>query len=161
MDNRFIVPYNSYFLLRYNAHINVEICAFIEAVKYLFKYVYKGHDRAALNIIRSRLKEGIVDEIKAHLDARYVCAPEAIHHLFGFKIERKSDTVYRLAVHLPGFQVVVFPSNVTKDQLQSTPEKDTTLTAWFKINKISEETVQSGSMSDSFVDELHYIDMPS
>lgn len=95
LDNRRVVPYNKWLLLRYNAHMNVEICGFIEAVKYLFKYVYKGHDRAALNIIQNVRGDGnVVDEIREHLDARYVCAPEAIHHILGFKLEKKSDTVY-------------------------------------------------------------------
>jgi hypothetical protein len=32
--------------MRYQCHINVEVCSSITAVKYLYKYVYKGHDRA-------------------------------------------------------------------------------------------------------------------
>ncbi|XP_039601724.1 LOW QUALITY PROTEIN: uncharacterized protein LOC120523984 [Polypterus senegalus] len=48
IDNRWIVPCNKYLLLKYNAHINVEISSTIKSVKYLFKYVYKGHDRATL-----------------------------------------------------------------------------------------------------------------
>jgi len=30
----------------YQCHINVEVCSSITAMKYLYKYVYKGHDRA-------------------------------------------------------------------------------------------------------------------
>ena len=47
-DNRWVVPYNAYLLLRYNAHINVEYCASVKAVKYLYKYIFKGHDRAVV-----------------------------------------------------------------------------------------------------------------
>jgi hypothetical protein len=32
--------------MRYQCHINVEVYSSITAVKYLYKYVYKGHDRA-------------------------------------------------------------------------------------------------------------------
>jgi hypothetical protein len=32
--------------MRYNYHINVEARSSIKAVKYLFKYVYKGRDQA-------------------------------------------------------------------------------------------------------------------
>jgi hypothetical protein len=32
--------------MRYKCHINVEVCSSIMVVKYLYKYVYKGHDRA-------------------------------------------------------------------------------------------------------------------
>jgi hypothetical protein len=40
----------SILLTKYDAHINVEVCNNIRAVKYLFKYVYKGHDRAIVEI---------------------------------------------------------------------------------------------------------------
>ncbi len=45
-DNRWVVPYNPYLSLLFNCHINVEVCTFVTAVKYLYKYIYKGHDRA-------------------------------------------------------------------------------------------------------------------
>jgi hypothetical protein len=45
INNSWVVPYNPYLLLKYQAHINVEICSSIVSIKYLYKYVYKGHDR--------------------------------------------------------------------------------------------------------------------
>ena len=42
-DNRFLVPYNPHLLLKYNCHINVEVCSTVQCVKYLFNYCYKGH----------------------------------------------------------------------------------------------------------------------
>ncbi len=42
-DNRWVVPYNPYLTMQYQCHINVEVCSSITAVKYLYKYVYKGH----------------------------------------------------------------------------------------------------------------------
>ena len=47
LDNRWVVPYNPFLLMTYNCHINVEACSSIKAVKYLFKYIYKGHDKAS------------------------------------------------------------------------------------------------------------------
>jgi len=49
-DNRWVMPYNAYLLLRYNAHthINVEYYASVKAVKYLYKYIFKGLDRAVV-----------------------------------------------------------------------------------------------------------------
>jgi hypothetical protein len=50
LDNRWVVPHNVYLLTKYDAHINVEVNNNIHVVKYLFKYVYKGHDRATVEI---------------------------------------------------------------------------------------------------------------
>ena len=44
MDNRWVVPYNPALSRKYDCHLNVEICASIQAVKYLFMYFHKGHD---------------------------------------------------------------------------------------------------------------------
>ncbi|KAG9444854.1 hypothetical protein H6P81_016194 [Aristolochia fimbriata] len=41
LDNRWVVPYNTNILKKYDAHINVELCAHSKAIKYLYKYVYK------------------------------------------------------------------------------------------------------------------------
>ena len=52
LDNRWVVPYNLVLLMRYNCHINVEICCSIKSVMYLYKYIYiyKGHDRAFFSL---------------------------------------------------------------------------------------------------------------
>jgi len=52
LDNRWVVLHNVYLSTKYDAHINVEVCNNIRAVKYLFKYVYKGHDHATVEISR-------------------------------------------------------------------------------------------------------------
>jgi hypothetical protein len=83
MDNRSVVPYCPYLTLKFEAHINVELCALIHAVKYLYKYVYKGADRARIRLQRtpeaSSSTAGQSNEIDSYWDARYVCAPEASH----------------------------------------------------------------------------------
>jgi hypothetical protein len=53
VDNWWIVSYNLHLAIKCHAHINVEICSSISTVKYLYKYVYKGPDRAT-SIVKRR-----------------------------------------------------------------------------------------------------------
>ena len=63
-NNQWVVPYNPYLLRKYRSHINVEVCATVQAVKYINKYVYKGSDRTTLAV------SGTNDEITRYLQAR-------------------------------------------------------------------------------------------
>ena len=75
IDNRWSVPYNPYLSKKYKAHLNLEACTSIKSVKYLFKYVYKGHDCANVEVTESN--ELNHDEVLRYMDARYISAPEA------------------------------------------------------------------------------------
>ncbi|XP_078438602.1 uncharacterized protein LOC144709071 [Wolffia australiana] len=87
IDNRWVVPYNKYLCKPFNCHINVEICSSIQSVKYLYKYVYKGHDRIQARVsptsattdfgIGNNPQNNPQDEAQQYLDARYVSASEA------------------------------------------------------------------------------------
>jgi len=50
VGNEYVVPHNPYLLAKYDAHINVEVCSSIKSVMYLYKYVYKGHDAATMEV---------------------------------------------------------------------------------------------------------------
>ena len=80
IDNRWVVPYNPYLLLKYDCHINVEICSSIKSVKYLYKYVYKGSDQVSVGV--STETNDNEDEISKFANARWVCAPEALWRIF-------------------------------------------------------------------------------
>jgi len=59
-----VVSYCPQLFLLFDYYINIEISARLETVKYLSKYIYKGSDRATMEI-SGRMQ----DEIKAHLDS--------------------------------------------------------------------------------------------
>ncbi|KAG5589305.1 hypothetical protein H5410_039819 [Solanum commersonii] len=63
LDNSWVVPYNSYLLCKFNCHINVEISSDIKIVKYIYKYICKGHDKIAFNLHTNNTNIEI-DEIK-------------------------------------------------------------------------------------------------
>jgi hypothetical protein len=70
-NNRWVIPLNPSLLMLYNCHINVEICSSIKAVKYMYKYIYKGPDRASYLVDKSTNRDKVViDEIKRFRDAR-------------------------------------------------------------------------------------------
>ncbi|XP_075076823.1 uncharacterized protein LOC142163436 [Nicotiana tabacum] len=69
LDSRYVVPCNRDLLVKYDAHINVELCNYSRSVKYLFKYVHKGSDRATATI-ESTNTAAENDEIKKNLDCR-------------------------------------------------------------------------------------------
>ncbi|KAL8128852.1 LOW QUALITY PROTEIN: hypothetical protein V2J09_018007 [Rumex salicifolius] len=55
LDNRWVTPNNPYLLIEFDCHINVEICSTVKVVKYIYKYVYKGHDRICFDIEKKSL----------------------------------------------------------------------------------------------------------
>ncbi|XP_035233478.1 uncharacterized protein LOC118205293 [Stegodyphus dumicola] len=135
IDNRWVVPYNPYLTKKYNAHINVEVCSSIKSVKYLFKYVYKGHDAAKVVLEESGDRTLMWDEIKCFLNARYVSAPEAVWRLFEKRMHSKSHSIIRLPVHLENLQPVYFAESEERNALQRAAEKNTMLTGWFELNR--------------------------
>lgn len=64
----------------------------VKSVKYLFKYVYKGHDCASIQMYQdSEHSQMHHDEISMHLDARYVhvagCIAISLYILIMFDIQ--------------------------------------------------------------------------
>ena len=67
-----MVLYCSQLLFLFDCHINIEISTGLETVKYLSKYIYKGPDRATMEI-----SNGVQNEIKAYLDGQFISPTEA------------------------------------------------------------------------------------
>ena len=120
-----MVPHNVFLATKYNCHINVEVVSSIKAVKYLYKYVYKGPDRCTVEI-------GPVDEIKKYMDARYVAAPEACWRIFGFDLYDNKPAVYRLAIHTPEQQSVVFDETDDPNEVLDRAQSQSSLLGYFR-----------------------------
>ncbi|CAJ2631977.1 unnamed protein product [Trifolium pratense] len=138
VDNRFVVPYNRHLLLKYNSHINVEWCNQSRSLKYLFKFVNKGHDRVTAGFYNNDSKYD--DEIKLYYDCRYLSSYEAVWRIFTFDINYKKPSVERLTFHLPGEQPVVFDDVDPINEVVNKPFiHNTKFLAWMDANKKYEE----------------------
>ncbi|XP_074374279.1 uncharacterized protein LOC141714673 [Apium graveolens] len=144
LDNQYVVPYNRDLLLRFQCHINLEICNSLRSLKYLFKYCLKGHDTATMLLKKKSNKSGSeqtarsvknLDEVKNFLDGRYVCASETSWRIFGFDIHHRSLSVERLPIHLPSQKYLNFQSSADLENMcNNATSKKSKLEAWFVAN---------------------------
>ena len=130
MDNRSVVPYCPWFLLEFCCHINVELTFNVRAVKYIHKYIYKGHDRTTMQFGKNK------NDIQQYLDARYVSSHEACWRLLEYKMHVQIPAVMALSVHLDGERSVTYHANSGPLAINQRMESSTTkLMAFFDTNR--------------------------
>lgn len=152
MDNRWVVPYNAFLSRHFKAHINVEVCSSVQAIKYIHKYVYKGSDRASVALDINQ------DEVAQYLQGRYIGPTEAVWRLFEFSTHEEFPPVEQLAVHLPGEQNVYFQESADDQELRERLEgARSTLMAFFEYNSAQEDG--RGFLYQEFPE--HYVYIPS
>jgi hypothetical protein len=148
LDNRNVVPYKMKLLKKYNAHINVEWCNKSNMIKYLFKYVTKGSDRAKIYFeVTARTANASPEphvpprnEIQEYIDARFLSVCEALWRAFEYDIHYRVPAVERLLVHLPGMNHVRYePGADLRALADSSVAKCTMLTEWFEANAKHED----------------------
>ncbi|XP_027122006.1 uncharacterized protein [Coffea arabica] len=119
--------------------MNVEICSTIKLVKYLYKYIFKGHDLVNFHIIAQNTSDD-VDEIREFQQGRWVSPPEALWRIYGFRLNEMTPDVYTLQVHLPDQQYVSFDRNADLLNLLSQIDlSKTMLTEFFEMNKTNKK----------------------
>jgi len=151
--------------MKYDAHINVEFCSSISAVKYIYKYIYKGHDRAEVSVEGQpdANQHGPVDEIKEYEDGRWFQAPEGCHRILGFDLHGRRPSVLRLQIHLAGEEHVrVEEDDDLTDiaqQLQAAGPPPTTLNRWFEYVKTVREDFNASVNAGVQVERLAALDV--
>lgn len=142
VDNRWVVPYNPVLSRSFNAHINVEFCQSVKAIKYIYKYIHKGSDQATISLQNNNA------EVEKYLNGRYISSSRALWGIFQFPIHERFPPVVHLAVHLENGQRVYFCNNENlQDRVNNS--SSTTLTAFFDLCK-----------RDDFVKTLLYHEVP-
>nr|KAJ0194409.1 hypothetical protein LSAT_V11C800408160 [Lactuca sativa] len=143
LDNRNVVPYNKYLLKRYQAHINIEWCNQGSSIKYLFKYINKGPDRATVVVVPTNNEcenNDAVDEIVEYYDCRYLSACEASWRIFTYDVHCRYPSVVRLPFHLPNQQQIVYGEDDDIDDVLDKPSVAASkFTAWMECNAIDSE----------------------
>ncbi|XP_058732927.1 uncharacterized protein LOC131604509 [Vicia villosa] len=133
LDNRHVVPYNKRFLLKYNAHINIEWCNQSTSIKYLFKYISKGYDRITASVSTNNNEP--VDEIKQYLDCRYISPCEACWRIYSFHIHGRRPAVERMFYHLVGEKAVYYTDHDRMENvLENASVTDSMFTGWLSAN---------------------------
>ncbi|XP_074271299.1 uncharacterized protein LOC141595232 [Silene latifolia] len=132
MDNRWVIPYNPYLLSLFDCHLNVEVCSTMHAVKYLYKYIYKGHDRISFSVTNSNDPK-TMDEISQFQSGRWVSPCKAAWRIFGFDLFESHPPVMPLQVHLPNMQTVrLRPTDNLANILADEKKARTPLTEFFR-----------------------------
>jgi hypothetical protein len=127
VDDRYIVPYNAYLLTKYDAHLNIEVCSTVKAVKYLYKYIFKGSDHSMVSINR--------DEKQQYLDCLYVASSECLYNIYTYHVHGMHPSVFMLTLHLENEQTIFYDETKKYTEENVNRFKKTTLTEYFKINQ--------------------------
>lgn len=119
ITDRDVVPYSPYLSLKYDAHINADLCSTNHCVQYLFKYINKGQDRA-LNVV---VEAGVaVDELKDYVNDRYMSSTDCLWRIFDFPLHERFPAVQPLALHLEDDDYVVYDKEDPEKALSKTTE---------------------------------------
>ena len=146
-DNRWVVPYCPLLSRIFNAHINVEYCNSVKAIKYICKYINKGSDQAVFALQRAGVSSDTLDEVTCYQLGRYISSNEAVWRILEFPIHERYPTVIHLNVHLENGQRIFFHDGNAQERAENPPA--TTLTAFFNL-----------CQNDEFAKGLLYCEVP-
>ena len=145
-DNCNVVPYDPYLSAKYDYHINIEVCASVKAIKYIQKYIYKGHDHATVGVGKH------IDEILEHIGSRYIGPSKAFWHIAELPMHEEKPSVYHLPIHLPDQQTIYFnDDDDPAEVMDCDASKKSILTEWFTANC----TIPT-AMQHSYLNFLHH-----
>ena len=131
IDNRWIVPHCPLLCKIFKAHLNIEFCSSLKAIKYVCKYINKGADRAVF-VLGQTNGDNEINEVETFQTGRYISSNEAAWRIFGFPIHERYPPIEHLDIHLENGQRVYYtPENAA--QIAQAPARQTKLTAFFQL----------------------------
>lgn len=103
----------------------MEACTSLRAVKYIYKYIYKGFECARVEISERGNQQININEVKNYIDGRYISAPEVMLRLLKNKMHDRSHSIIRLPVHLPNQQTITFEEGNEQEAIDAETGRDT------------------------------------
>ena len=136
VDNRRVIPYPPYLLPKYKCHLNIEWCSSVDNVKYVCKYIFKGHDLGKVIIEKVGDNEVLhYNEIKHYVNGRFVSSFEAFWRIYELDLHDFSHSVEHLQIHEPNMQRILVPANAEETEVREACERDSMLMAFFRLNQ--------------------------
>lgn len=86
-NNGHIVSYNASLIYKYDCHINIKICAYVQVAIYIHKYTYKGYHRATLKLGEDHI------QVNQYLDVHYIGASKAVRRLLTYPMHVENPIV--------------------------------------------------------------------
>ena len=120
--------------LSYASHISVEVVNTVEAIKYLYKYVTKGHDKVS-STIQNQFGNAVpaLVETENFLQTRYILTSEANWQIYQFPLHSRKPQVEKVSCHLLVYPI--FPYEEDKNWRVPHGEPVTKFTNCFKLNE--------------------------
>lgn len=102
-DDGWVVPYNPHIALLLDSHHNIEIAATVNIIFYLYKYLFKGSDKAHFHLKQYHREhsEEERDKIREWLIGRYVSSMHAAWRILNFPMYSTWPSVDNIKLHLP------------------------------------------------------------
>jgi hypothetical protein len=109
----------------------------VQAIKYIYKYMYKGSDYITLTV------STIDNKITCYIQGQYIRLTEASWQLIEFLIYQEYPPIQQLAVYLEGQYTIYFVDNLTAKQIATKATASrSTLMAFFLYNTEHKESCQ-------------------
>ena len=100
-DDGWVVPYNPRILIDFDCHCNIEIAGTVNVILYLYKYLYKGSDKAKMFLEDyKREHPDDKDELMQYRIARYISSCEGAIRLLEIPMYITNPSVESVNIHL-------------------------------------------------------------
>ncbi|POM57705.1 Helitron helicase-like protein [Phytophthora palmivora] len=136
--NQWIVLYNAFLSQKYNYHINIEVCATNKAIKYIYKFVYKGSDMTTIIIDGQDIE---ANEIQQYLLGPYISSVEACNRLSMHPTQGSMHSVLNIPIHLENMNMVAYRGLASTAHLHNLiyRRSRTMLTEFYKLCTLDPE----------------------